>query len=204
MFDANFMAPFAEALDSVIQMIQFPPNGVFDEEHVAGEQGALHRATLEAFRPIHELIQARKHKKREIKWLAVTDAVRRYVYGNSMRDVIPSYIVVSIQNLKDLRWKNVFTQLIIVKHNDLTVSRAIEGKRSSIPHLMDLERKILSEHVPKDPHPPEFFNKITVPRLQWKCRRRMRQKHPEEAYVLSYQRKCETESTQGNRSVQEV
>ena len=63
MFDANFKAPFAEALDSVIQMIQFPPNGVFDEEHVVGEQGALHRATLEAFRPIHELIQARKHKK---------------------------------------------------------------------------------------------------------------------------------------------
>ena len=28
---------------------------------------------------------------------------------------------------------------------------------------MDLERKILSEHVPKEPHPPEFFNKITVP-----------------------------------------
>ena len=103
MFDANFMAPFAEALESVIQMIQFPPNGVFDEEHVAGEQDALHRATLEAFRPIHELIQARKHKKREIKSLAVTDAVRRYVYGNSMRYyVIPSYIVVSIQNLKDL------------------------------------------------------------------------------------------------------
>ena len=101
MFDANFMALFAEALDSVIQMIQFPPNGVFDEEHVAGEQGALHRATLEAFRPIHELIQARKHKKREIKWLAVTDAVRRYVYGNSMRDVIPSYIVLSIQNLSE-------------------------------------------------------------------------------------------------------
>ena len=28
---------------------------------------------------------------------------------------------------------------------------------------MDLEGKILSEHVPKEPHPPEFFNKITVP-----------------------------------------
>jgi hypothetical protein len=35
-------------------------------------------------------------------------------------------------------------QLFIVKYNHLTVSRAIEGQRKTIPHLMDSEGKIKS------------------------------------------------------------
>jgi len=165
MFNAIFKAPFADALEIVPQLVQFPPNGVLDKEHVAAVQNALQRCVLEQFKPIHEAMQARKSKERNTKWSVLSDAVHRYVYGIYRRDMIPSYIVTGVNTVSDPRWRNVFTQLLLVKHNHLTVSRAIEGKRDSIPHLMDLDGKILSEKVPKEPYPPEFFETITVPEL---------------------------------------
>ncbi len=47
----------------------------------------------------------------------------------------------------------------------MTVSRAIEGQRKTIPHLMDLEGKIKSGKAPDKPHPPTLFDTIKVPDL---------------------------------------
>jgi hypothetical protein len=56
-------------------------------------------------------------------------------------------------------------QLLAVKHNHLTVSRAIEAERDIIPHLMDLDGRIKTAKVPKVPHEPSFFDTIKVPDL---------------------------------------
>jgi hypothetical protein len=48
-----------------------------------------------------------------------------------MAEMQPSYYVTGIKNLRNPRWNFFFTQLLIVKHNYLTVSRAIEAKRVS-------------------------------------------------------------------------
>ena len=68
-----------------------------------------------------------------VDWKVVSDGVHRYIKGIYMRDKIPPYIVTGIMGLTDLRWKSVFMQLMIVKHNHLTVSRAIAAKRDKIP-----------------------------------------------------------------------
>ncbi len=52
MFDANFKDPFADALDTVMQIVQFPPDGVLDEELAAAVKGTLQGAVLEGFKPI--------------------------------------------------------------------------------------------------------------------------------------------------------
>ncbi len=52
---------------------------------------------------------------------------------------------------------------MILKHNHLSVSRAFAAKRKQIPQLMVLEGKFMTTNVPYTPHPPEFFDSITVP-----------------------------------------
>ncbi len=93
MFNAIFKVPFADDLETVPQIVQFPPSGVLDKEHASAVQNALQRCILEQFKPIHESMQARKSKEKETKWSVLSDAVRRYAYGIYRRDVIPSDIV---------------------------------------------------------------------------------------------------------------
>jgi hypothetical protein len=108
--------------------------------------------------------KAKKNKLSATKWQVVGDSVRRYILGNYQRDVIPSYIKNSIEKLPDKRWVSYFMQTLVVKHNHLTVSRvrASEKQRKTIPLLMDLEGKLMTERVPADPHPPDLFNTIDV------------------------------------------
>jgi hypothetical protein len=64
-------------------------------------QTTLQDFVLDAFRPIHERLQARKVKRKEVEWEVVFDAVRRYVQGNYQHDKIQSYIYTGIRDLTE-------------------------------------------------------------------------------------------------------
>ena len=163
MHDINFAGPFAEALDMTISYFKFPSDGKFGKEQVKHIQGVLQINMADQFRPVYDQLEkeAKKNKLPATKWQVVGDSVRRYVLGNYQRDVIPTYIKKSIEKLADKRWASYFMQTMVVKHNHLTVTRVRASERKKGALLMDLEGKLLTDMA--DPHPPEFFETITVP-----------------------------------------
>ncbi len=92
--------------------------------------------------------EAKKNTESLINWQVDSYSVRRYVLGNYQRagDVIPSYLQSSIDMLPDNRAASFFMQTLVVKHNHLTVSRALSRERPRNV-LMDLDGKFLTDKV---------------------------------------------------------
>jgi hypothetical protein len=100
MFNAILKVPFADALETVPQIVQVPPSGVRDKEHVSAVQNALQRCILKQFKPLHESRQAIKSKEKETEWSAFRCSPLLCLWYLQARrdpqlhcDVIPSHIV---------------------------------------------------------------------------------------------------------------
>ena len=162
MHNEAFSAPFAAALSATIGMFEIPADGKFEQQRVMNILTYLQNNITDRFKTVHDHLEkeAKKNKESPTKWQVVSDSVRRYVLGNYQRDVIPSYIRCSIDKLPDKRWASFFMQTLVVKHNHLTVSRALSSDcpRNVMPLLMDLQGKLLTDKVTEKPYSPEFFD----------------------------------------------
>ena len=110
----------------------------------------LQNSITDHFKPVYSQLEkeAKKNTESLTNWQVVSYSVRRYVLGNYQRDVIPSYLQSSIDMLPDNRAASFFMQTLVVKHNHLTVSRALSRERPRNV-LMDLDGKFLTDKVPR-------------------------------------------------------
>ena len=143
-----FFAPFAAALSSTFRRFEIPPDGKFVKQRVMNILTHLQNSITDHFKPVYSQLEkeAKKNTESLINWQVVSYSVRRYVLGNYQRDVIPSYLQSSIDMLPDNRAASFFMQTLVVKHNHLTVSRALSRERPRNV-LMDLDGKFLTDKV---------------------------------------------------------
>lgn len=164
--DMKFQPIFKMAIDSVMRRNELPEDNIVKEKTTRIIVEDLHQKFVinckdawskEGFWPTAY--------GEKMQWCSVADTLRKYIFGIYPRQVLPEYIEEVLHSIPDERWRSFFTQRLLVKHNHLVAKLA--SARECTINLMDLDGKITGPHVPKQPHEPEFFDRIKLLPLKY-------------------------------------